>query len=318
LLPFAEPGGLGWVFLGVLIVLFAENGACRATVESLAGAEATRLAPEGQVGAVLGALRFWRPVGIVLVALLGGVLVRHFGVGWLFGPLAIVQGLAVVAALLIREDGHAHSADQAEKQVKPSGGLHLKDPVLWTFIAAMVLFHLCNAPAGAYLGLFLKRDFGASEFHLSTAFVISMVTWLAVVRPAGWCADRFGRRPLLMLGWAVMTIRLILLAVSQESWQVLMIQVLDGLGQAIFAVTAAAWVSDRLADPRRSGEVQVLVGSSLVLGSALGPALSMLVVNDLGYRGMFGVLAAVGVVATLVVVFLIPETRSVRDQKAQP
>src|SRR5262245_8763989 len=69
-------GALG---LGVLAVLFAENGPCRATVESLAGAEAVHLAPPSQVGAALGALRFWRPIGIMAVALVGGVLVDPYG-----------------------------------------------------------------------------------------------------------------------------------------------------------------------------------------------------------------------------------------------
>jgi MFS family permease len=40
LLPLAHPGGVGWIVLGLLVVLFAENGACRATVESLTGAKA--------------------------------------------------------------------------------------------------------------------------------------------------------------------------------------------------------------------------------------------------------------------------------------
>ena len=41
----------GLVWLGFLVVLFAENGICRAVVESLSGAEAAALAPEGGVGA---------------------------------------------------------------------------------------------------------------------------------------------------------------------------------------------------------------------------------------------------------------------------
>src|SRR5207249_16178 len=77
LLPLAIPGGLGWILLGLLVVLFAENGACRATIESLAGAEATRLAPPDRVGAALGSLRFWRPVSIVLTAPVGGVLAEE-------------------------------------------------------------------------------------------------------------------------------------------------------------------------------------------------------------------------------------------------
>src|ERR1700722_19436650 len=58
------PGAEG-VWLFVLVVLFAENGLCRATVESLTGAEAAHLAPPGKVGRALGALRFWRPVSII-------------------------------------------------------------------------------------------------------------------------------------------------------------------------------------------------------------------------------------------------------------
>ena len=64
-------GAHGVVWLGFLVVLFAENGIGRAVVESLSGAEAAALAPQGQVGAALGALRFWKPIGIVLMALVG-------------------------------------------------------------------------------------------------------------------------------------------------------------------------------------------------------------------------------------------------------
>lgn len=318
LLPLATPGGFGWVILALLVVLFAENGACRATIESLAGAEAIRLAEPDRVGAALGALRFWRPGGIVLTALIGGVLAEKYGVGWLLGPLAVLQGLAVAAALLIRETPGSQSHEESIIPSEPrSQGLHLKDPVLWSFIAAMVLFHFANAPPGAYLGLFLKQDLEAPARHLSYAFVISMVAWVMVVRPFGWLADYLGRKPLLIAGWMMMTTRLVLLAVTTDGWQVLLIQILDGLAQALFAVTAAAWVTDRLADPRRAGEAQVLVGCSLVFGSALGPAFAGLVVEELGYRGMFAVLAGVGLVATLVVVLLVPETYTRNSRRAE-
>ena len=85
-------------------------------------------------------------------------------------------------------------------------------------------------------------------------------------------------------------------------------QALDGLGNGLFAVLAAAWVTDRLADPRRSGEAQVIVGSCLVFGSAIGPAAASFLVGPLGYRGLFAALAGVGAVATAIVVFFVPET----------
>ena len=41
-------GAHGVVWLGFLVVLFAENGICRAVIESLSGAEAAALAPQGE------------------------------------------------------------------------------------------------------------------------------------------------------------------------------------------------------------------------------------------------------------------------------
>jgi hypothetical protein len=73
-------GRLHPAWLGLLVVLFAENGLCRAVIESLSGAEAAALGRPGQLGAAFGALRFWKPIGIVTLALAGsliGLLLRH-------------------------------------------------------------------------------------------------------------------------------------------------------------------------------------------------------------------------------------------------
>ncbi|WP_165066553.1 MFS transporter [Paludisphaera rhizosphaerae] len=303
-------GAEGTVWLGFLVLLFAENGIGRAVVESLSGAEAAALARQGEVGAALGALRLWKPVGVVLTALLGSWMSERFGVAAILGPLAVVQTLAVVAALLIHEP-HDKKPVAEKAGDRPNNIQWLpKDPALWTFVAAMVLYHAANAPGGVYLGLFLKRDLHAPERMLAYAFIVSMVAWTLVVWPAGWLADRWGRKPLLVAGWAIMAVRLLLLTVIHSPWLAVANQALDGIGNGLFAVLAAAWVTDRLADPRRAGEAQVLVGSCLVLGSALGPAAAACLVGPLGYRGLFAALAALGAIATAVVIFLVPETLS--------
>jgi MFS family permease len=327
-------GASGSVWVSLLVLLFAENGACRATVESLAGAEAAYLSPPDQLGAALGALRFWKPISIILVALAGGLIAETWGISAILLPLAIVQALAVVAALLIRDNSARHqgprNAAMNNDRLEADPRTHpLRDGALWAFAVAMLLFHVANAPGGVYLGLFLKSELNAPDRVLSYAFVVSMMAWMLVVRPAGRWADRMGRRPLLIAGWAAMALRLALIAVAQAPWQVLVIQALDGLANGLFAVLAAAWVTDRLADPRRVGEAQVLVGSSLVLGSAVGPLLSGLIVDALGYRGMFGLLAGIGALATSLVCLLVPETvqwtqaeivplATVSDLSAQP
>ncbi len=315
------PGAREIVWLGVLVILFAENGVSRAVVESLSGAEAVALSPPGGVGAALGALRFWKPIGIILIALLGSWMSEAYGVGAILWPLAILQGLAVAAALLIHEPWQLEKTgqrvifdevDNPARTTASSGrradGWFPKDAGLWAFVAAMVLFHAANAPGGVYLGLFLKRDLQAPERILAYAFVVSMIAWMLVVWPAGWLADRCGRKPLLIVGWTIMALRLGLVSVVQTPMMAIANQALDGLSNGLFAVLAAAWVTDRLADPRRAGEAQVIVGSCLVFGSAIGPAASSFLVGPLGYRGLFAALAGLGAIATAIVVFLVPET----------
>lgn len=302
-------GAYGAVWLGLLVVLFAENGVCRATVESLSGAEATALARQGQVASALGALRFWKPIGIIAVAGVGSVLSRQFGVRSILAPLAAVQALAAAAVLLIHEPKDAQPvAPGRQHDGTPRTRGIPRDAGLWAFVAAMVLFHTANAPGGVYLGLFLTRDLHASEDVLAYAFIVSMAAWMLVVWPAGWLADRYGRKPLLLACWAVMALRLALVALARTPSQVVANQTLDGLANGLFAVLAAAWVTDRLADPRRGGEAQVIVGTSLVLGSAIGPAAAGLLVESVGYRLLFGILAGVGVLATAVVAAFVPET----------
>ena len=305
-------GSHGLVWVGFLVILFAENGIGRAVVESLAGAEAAALAPEGP-----GRLGPGRPPVLEadrdrpddpLRELAG----RGRGGRQVDPPAAgVVQTLAVVAALLIHEP--ARKPDQASRAngprpEEPRGGRLPRDAGLWAFAAAMVLYHAANAPGGVYLGLYLKRDLHAPERMLAYAFAVSMVAWMIVVWPAGWLADRWGRKPLLVLGWTIMAVRLALVAILPSPGLIVANQALDGLGNGLFAVLAASWVTDRLADPRRSGEAQVIVGSCLVLGSAIGPAVAGFVVGPLGYRGLFWGLAGVGAVATAIVVAFVPET----------
>jgi MFS family permease len=302
-------GAQGLIGCGFVVLLFAENGICRATIESLSGAEVAALASPGKVGTALGVLRMWKPIGIIGVALVGTWWTRNESVGSILWPLTFVHGLGFLAALLIHEsvDGKRDGASGRVVTERRTPVIP-RDPALWSFVAAMILFHAANAPGGVYLGLFLNRDLHASNSFLAYAFVSSMLAWMVAVWPAGHIADRWGRRPLLILTWAAMGTRLALIAVARTPAQVVAIQGLDGFANGLFAVLAATWVTDRLADKRRVGEAQVLVGTSLVLGSAIGPAIAAMFVDQIGYRMLFGGLAATAACATGIVILAVPET----------
>jgi hypothetical protein len=72
---------------------------------------------------------------------------------------------------------------------RAAGGLRLNDPALWTFVGAMILFHVAKAPPEAYLGLFLKQDLESPARYLAYAFVVSMVAWMVfpVITSTNFC-----------------------------------------------------------------------------------------------------------------------------------
>jgi MFS family permease len=302
----ALPWASGLMGLGIVVVFFAENGIGRAVIESQTGALAVALAP-GEVGRALGRLRFWKPIGIIVVALVGGRLVDRLGLDVMMIPLAAASVVGFLLALLIHEPSSEPQSSTCvtAAQLRP---IINRDPALWWFITVMVLFHAANAPAGVYLGLFLTRDLAAGPHQLADAFVVSMIMWMIVARPAGVLADRFGRRPLLIVCWAAMALRLLLLSWAGGPRSVIAIQALDGFANGLFAVLAAAWVTDRLGGMASAGRAQAIVGTSLVLGSAVGPAASAVMVDQLGYRGLFTLLAGLGFLALGLLVALVPES----------
>lgn len=298
------------ILLGLLVILFAENGICRAVIDSLTGAEVASLCAEKDRAAELGALRLWKPIGIIATALLGSWWAGRTSIAAILPWLTIIQLMGFLAAFAIRDNRHKSLATASRPSVsEPQKRFELpRDSRLWSFILAMVLFHMANAPGGVYLGLFLKRSLGATDLTLAYAFVASMLAWMIVVWPAGRIADRYGRKPMLVLTWIVMTARLLIVAVAQTPAQIVANQILDGVANGLFSVLAATWVTDRLNNACRVGEAQVIVGTSLVAGSALGPVLSGMIVEFIGYRGLFACLAVVGAIATAVLMAFVPET----------
>lgn len=302
-----------------LIILFSENGLVRGLVESLSGAEATALAPEGNEARALSALRFWRPAGILVVTVICGWWLAKLGLETAFLLVVGLQFLSFITAISMmgaKVEKVAPIKGAINEKITPTLSNLIKDPILCTFITAMILFHFAGAPAGVYFGLFVSRELMLPESFIAFAFVVDMAAWLIVVLPTGWLADRYGWKPLLIMAWLLLAVRNGMLSVATEHWQLIVLKIFDGIANGMFAVLAASWVVKWLGDHNRSAEAHAIVGVSLVLGSALGTLASGLTVEWLGYRDLFAALAIAALIAT-VVVLRVPEIRNAKVSKVQ-
>lgn len=133
----------------------------------------------------------------------------------------------------------------------------------------------------------------AATFHVSPAAIGFLVTSFSLLQLAavplwGAISDRYGRRPVLILGLLGSTLSYVLFALAGSYWMLLVSRVVAGAMGATVGV-AQAYIADVTA-PERRAHAMGLLGAAFAMGFILGPALGG-VLSVHGYS-LAGVVAA--------------------------
>jgi MFS family permease len=153
---------------------------------------------------------------------------------------------------------------------------------------------------------FANGPLGASGLGVGVgigAFSVAALLFRPVV---GWAADRFGRRPLLVVGGVVTVAAFAAHLVATTLPVFILVRAVYGVGEALFFVAALAAVSD-LAPEERRGEAINIASLSVYLGLAVGPFLGEAILAATGFAVVWIGAAAITGVATLLAL-LVPET----------
>ena len=129
--------------------------------------------------------------------------------------------------------------------------------------------------------------------------------------PFGYLSDKYGRKPLLVLGLIIFFIGSIVAANANDIFQVVIGRALQGAG-AISAVLMA-FLADYVSEderPKANAFVGVQIGMAFMLALLLGP----IVGHQLGISGLFWVIAALSIVA-LIVVATLPHAKPKKQYK---
>jgi EmrB/QacA subfamily drug resistance transporter len=127
---------------------------------------------------------------------------------------------------------------------------------------------------------------------------------------AGFLADRFGRRRLLCLGYALFAIGALACMVATSGASLIAFRVLMAIGGTALTPTSLSIVANLYPEPRERARAIGLWGISSGLGTGLGPIVGGTLTDWLGWRSVFGANAAVGLVALAIVLRVVPRSRS--------
>lgn len=157
------------------------------------------------------------------------------------------------------------------------------------------------------------QEIGGGAAQIGLAFGLFSLSAVAARPGVGWLADRWGRKPVLMLGAAVFALSPALYALSHSMGAFLALRVFHGVGISAFTTAYTALVAD-LASPARRGEAIGLSGVTNNMGLLFAPALGVYVVATWGYAAHFWLSAGITAVSFLL---LLPITEPEREPSVQ-
>lgn len=104
--------------------------------------------------------------------------------------------------------------------------------------------------------------------------------------PVGKMIDRFGRKPLIVIGLFILVVDFGLLIFSQSLLVLILLRAFQGIGNGTQSTAVATLVADKL-PPRQLSIGLGYFSISQTLPAAVGPAIGLLIVNHWGFQAMF-------------------------------
>ncbi len=242
--------------------------------------------------------------------------------GWLVSQRAVFllvpvcAALAALATLSIPAGAidHERARGAAEGEATGGGaseglGVLLANRPLLVYAICALLFHFANAPLLPLVGQKLAaahKDIATAM--MSACIVAAQLIMLPIALAVGHYADRIGRRPILLIGFAILPIRALLYTLSNNAAWLIGVQLLDGVGAGIFGAITPLLIADLTRGTGRYNIAQGAVATAQGVGASLSGLAAGEIVDHFGYTAAFIESAASAGLALLALCAAMPET----------
>jgi MFS family permease len=181
---------------------------------------------------------------------------------------------------------------------------------LLLFAACMVLFHLSNA---SLLPL-VSQNLARSEIAQGAMFMAGMIVVpqviVAVLAPwVGYCSELWGRKPLLLVGFAFEAARALLFAWVTDPRLMIAVQLLDGITGSVVTILTILVITDLTAGTGRFNLAQGVLGALTGTSAAISTAAVGFIAQGFGDTVGFLTMAACTSTSIVLLLAFLPETK---------
>ena len=299
------------VILGAWIL----HAAASCTLTPALAAISLGLAGHGGMARRLGRNASFGSLGNAIAAGVMGLIGYYISNQAVFIVTALLAVPSLIALRGIREREIDPHAGETQADSLPSEGLAhwralMSNRTLYVLLACMMFFHIGNAAMLPLVGSTLTLRSQESPALLIAACIVVPQVLVTFFSPlVGRFAQTIGRRPLLLLAFAVLPARGICFAYIHEEYLFVAVQTLDGISAAVIGVLVSLVVADAT---RKSGHfalAQGVIGTGMAIGASISTLFAGQIADRLGTSSAFLGLAAAGAIAFLIAAIAMPETK---------
>ncbi len=306
-------------FPTILALLFAA-GAAQSFFAPLLAALALSLVGHARLNATIGTNQSWNHAGNIVAALVGIAVVARFGLSGIFYAVGITSALAAASVLLIRpaELNPYLATGRTDNQKDGVSAMSLlRQRSIAVLFVAVALFHFANAPILPAVALYVKQLGGSDKLMTATVLTAQSVM-VPVSLLAGRLADGWGRKPIMAIAFWALPLRILSYTLVHSPVALVALQTLDGIGAGIYGVVIVSMSADLTRGKGGFNTLMGLFATALAVGGVVGPLVTGVLIQRLGFVTMFIAFAALAGAGALWFQVMVPESAPAKLEATKP
>lgn len=164
----------------------------------------------------------------------------------------------------------------------------------------------------------MERDLGASVAGMQWALDAYTLVLASLLMLAGSTADRIGRRRVFLTGLVLFTLGSVLCSLAPSLDWLIVFRMIQAVGGSMLNPVAMSIITNTFTDPRERARAIGVWGGVVGISMAAGPIIGGLLVDSVGWRSIFWINLPVGLVALLLTLRYVPESRAPKARRPDP